>query len=119
MRNNDHDAFKALLADAYILYRVELTAGVVDMWWNALKPHNLSDVKQALSSHMADPDLGQFPPKPADLIKRILPNKGGAEPLCDHCAKPLGTWTKFGAGRICNPCYRTYLAGEWAPERAA
>lgn len=117
MRANDHDAFKVALADAYSLYRTDLTAGVLELWWNALKPHNLSDVKQALADHMADPELGQFSPKPADLIKRMLLQ--AKAPICDHCAGPLNDRTKFGAGWICNPCYRTYLDGEWVPERAA
>ncbi len=119
MRANDHDAFKAALADAYSLYRTDLTAGVLELWWNALKAHNLSDVKKALADHMADPDVGQFPPKPADLIKRMLPEKAAPGEICDHCGGPLNGWTKLGMGRVCNPCYRDYISGVWRPENTA
>lgn len=119
MRSNDHDAFKAVLADAYALYRADLTAGVLELWWNALKPHNLADVKKALAEHMANPDLGQFSPKPADLIKRIHDATKGPGRACTHCGALLsatGFTSMFGG--ICNPCYGDYLAGKW-PERAA
>ncbi len=35
-------------------------------------------------------------------------------PLCGHCRAPLtGAWTNSPKGRVCDPCWRAYMAGAW------
>lgn len=45
--------------------------GVLAMWFAALQRYELADIKQALSRHVGNPDAGQFPPKPADIVRHI------------------------------------------------
>lgn len=122
MRSNDSEAFKAHLAEVYALYRVDLSTGMLDMWWHSLKPYNLSDVKEALSDHISNPAIGQFCPKPADVIKSIIDKQKQANlERCWNCQADITSsgWTALGSGHVCNPCYAGYLAGKWSPERAA
>ena len=120
MKNTERPAFNEALTAVYSLYRVSLSADLLAIWWNALKDKNLSDIRKALGERFADPEGGQYCPVPADVIKRIAPPKSAIE-ICDHCGIVLAGWTKFGNGRVCNPCYRDYLNGKWDPakERAA
>ena len=41
------------------------------MWWLALKPYDLPTVIDAFNRHLCNPDAGQYPPKPADLVKLL------------------------------------------------
>jgi hypothetical protein len=120
MRSNDSAAFKTNLAEVYNLYRAELTVGVLELWWGALKPYNLSDVKSALAKHVANGEIGQFCPKPADVIKTIEDSAKATGTMCTHCGADLAR-TGFTAmmGGICNPCYKAYLNNEWTSGRAA
>ena len=118
MKNSERPAFNEALTTVYSLYRVHLSADLLGVWWNALKGHNLSEIRKAIDERFADPEGGQFCPVPADIIKRIPREKKAIE-MCDHCATPLAGWTKLGAGRVCNPCYENYLDGKWKIEAAA
>lgn len=43
-----------------------------------------------------------------------------AGPACAHCHGPLtGGHTSLRIGNVCNPCYQTYLNGEWSIEGKA
>ena len=43
-----------------------------------------------------------------------------AGPACAHCDGPLtGGHTSLRIGNVCNPCYQTYLQGEWKIEERA
>ena len=121
MRSADMEAFKVYLAGVYSFYRTELSAVIVDLWWRALKPYNLSDVKEALDAHTTNSELGQFCPKPADLIKFILAKAKPTSQLCWHCQADLvlAGRTRLRMGDVCNPCYKTYLNGEWSIEGKA
>ena len=115
MRSNDLDAFKVYLAGVYSLYRTELSAVILDLWWRALKPYNLTDVREALDEHTADGEAGQFCPKPADVIKIMLAKTKPKDQLCWHCQADLTVTgrTRLRFGDVCNPCYKAYLNNEW------
>jgi len=121
VRSNDLHAFRELLGSIYVLYRADLSDAVADIWWRALKPYNLSDVKEALDAHTTNSELGQFCPKPADLIKFILAKAKPTSQLCWHCQADLvlAGRTRLRMGDVCNPCYKTYLNGEWSIEGKA
>ena len=58
--------------------------------------------------------------------KRFTPEDKGqgqnrpAGPACAHCKGPLtGGHTSLRIGNVCNPCYQTYLQGEWKIEERA
>lgn len=50
-------------------YGKELSAGVVDVYWEGLREYDLAAVQKALWTHSKNPDTGQFMPKIADISK--------------------------------------------------
>ena len=71
MTPNDFDEFQRRLTAAWALYGKSITEDVLEIFWQALQSYPLADVKQALNRHAIDPDVGQYPPKPADLIRQL------------------------------------------------
>lgn len=120
MRNNDLDAFKETLTSVYSLYRTDLSQDIIELWWRALKPHNLTDVRKALAEHVAEPEGGQFFPKPADVIKSIAKNTTDPIHRCWNCQGDLAKLgsAKLRFGYVCGPCYQDYLEGKWSWHKA-
>ena len=121
MRSNDMEAFRVYLAGIYSLYRTELSATIVELWWRALKPHNLSDAKEAIEAHIADGELGQYCPKPADVIRAIQAKTKPKSHLCWNCQGDLSALgsARLGAGYVCSRCYGDYLKGGFKAHEAA
>lgn len=73
MKDQDQAKFTAtlngLMVETY--QREPLSAIGLSLWWNALREYELADVLRALSAHVLNPDAGQFPPKPADIVKHL------------------------------------------------
>ena len=69
MIDTDRERFATALLATFEVYGKELSDMVVKVWWASLKPHNIDDVCSALTKHISDPERGQFPPKPADVIR--------------------------------------------------
>lgn len=46
-------------------------ADVLTIWFAALQRYDLAEIRGALSKHVSNPDTGQFPPKPADVVRYI------------------------------------------------
>lgn len=69
MTENEHPQFLRLLSDALAFYRQNVTEFSAAVWWEACKPFDLQQVSRALTRHATDPERGQFPPKPADIIR--------------------------------------------------
>lgn len=59
----------------------ELQRESLAMWFMALQRFELSEVRAALSRHVGDPDRGQFPPRPADIVRQIDGSNAGAAPI--------------------------------------
>jgi hypothetical protein len=77
--NEDNREEKAAFQE--MLNRVHLVLGkpepdtfVVRLYWDALRPYTLEDVREALSRHLVDVDTGMFIPKPADIVRNIQGN---------------------------------------------
>lgn len=70
---NKHDApeFAKVLASLGELYNQSITKNISDMYWGVLKGFELNDIKHAVFRHIQNPDVGQFMPKPADIIRGI------------------------------------------------
>lgn len=86
MRNTDRQAFCEVLQAVMALYGRELSGQVIALWWSALGRYDLEDVRMALSAHVTDPDAGQYPPKPADLIRAMHGTSGTQATLAFHRA---------------------------------
>lgn len=64
--------FAAMLAATMEIYgKPAPERAVMAMWWSALLRYDIAEVRDALSRHVSDPDVGQFPPKPADVVRKI------------------------------------------------
>lgn len=54
---------------------------MVLLWFGALQRFELDDIRAAFSRHVGDPDRGQFPPRPADIVRQIDGSNTGHAPL--------------------------------------
>lgn len=71
MNTNELKSFSELLTGALEVYGQRTSKLVINIWWNALEKYEFNVVEQAFGDHIVDPDVGQFPPKPANIIRNI------------------------------------------------
>jgi hypothetical protein len=71
MQATDRDPLLALVTDVLAYYRQPVSEFTLSVWWQAMQPYSLEQVRKALTGHATNPDGGQFAPKVADVI-RIL-----------------------------------------------
>ena len=71
MRIDDLESFSELLNGVFDLYGKPISEFAVQIWWDALKQYDLPAVMLAFSRHVQNPDVGQFLPKPADVIRML------------------------------------------------
>lgn len=106
-RDVDGKAFAEALRDtANILRRGQpLTPGGIDLYWRVLERFELEDVLRALSRHLQDPDVGQFMPAPADLVRQI---EG------DGDSRAMLAWTR-AIEAVTSACgtYNTAVFDDW------
>jgi hypothetical protein len=67
----DRKDFFALIASVYGFYRQDFSDFAGSVWWEAMKPYDFKAVADALSRHCVNPDVGQFMPKPADVVRML------------------------------------------------
>lgn len=86
MSPTDKPTFSALLTGCLqAIYDKPVSPMMLDVWFNALANYPMDELAAAFSRHVTDPDHGQFPPKPADIIRAI---EGGGD------GQALAAWTK-------------------------
>ena len=85
MEVTEREGFSKVLIGIGQIYGKSISPLLVKMYWELLVKYDLHSVVKALEAHAQDPDVGQFMPKPADLI-RIL--RG------DSQSQSLKAWTK-------------------------
>lgn len=71
MNKSDFSAFKTILQGVYDFYGKDLSPFAIDIWWKALAQYEIQTVSQAMSMHCTNPDVGQFCPKPADVVRMV------------------------------------------------
>ena len=71
METDDFDLFAELLGGVFELYGREASPFAMQVWWEALRPFDFSAIRMAFSRHVQNPDVGQFPPKPADVLRML------------------------------------------------
>lgn len=71
MIDKDRKQFFALIAGVYGFYRQDFSDFAGGVWWEAMKPFDLKAVADALNRHCVNPDVGQFMPKPADVVRML------------------------------------------------
>lgn len=75
MQTTDRAAFQSLLTDALAFYRQDVSTFTLSVWWEAVQPFAMEQVRKALTAHAMDPERGQFAPKPADLVRVLVGTK--------------------------------------------
>lgn len=71
MQLSDTDRFRELIAGVHDFYSKDLSEFAMSVWWEAMRPYDIQAVSMAMSRHLANPDTGQFLPKPADVVKML------------------------------------------------
>lgn len=100
MTKNDRAQFAELWVAAYAVYGKTVSDGMLDVVFSALSSYSLQDIRRGLSGHVKNPDSGQFPPKPADVIKHIDGNSQSAAGEA---------WAKVDYGVRCVGHYRSVV----------
>jgi hypothetical protein len=67
----DRKDFFTLIAGVYGFYRQDFSDFAGSVWWEAMKPYDFKAVSDALNRHCVNPDVGQFMPKPADVVRML------------------------------------------------
>ena len=71
MQPTDHARFVELLRGVYDFYGRDVSEFTLEVWWEAVKHLDLAAIAQAFTQHCRNPDAGQFPPKPADIVRHL------------------------------------------------
>lgn len=85
MRPKDALQFALWMAALGELYNKTISTTLNEIYWNVLKDFDFQEVERAFRYHIANPNGGQFMPKPGDIIRII---QGTAE------EKSLDAWTQ-------------------------
>lgn len=71
MRDEDRLEFAEAWTSAMDLYGREVSDMAIELAFHALEPLSIQEVQAGLTAHVRNPDTGQFPPKPADVIRNV------------------------------------------------
>lgn len=74
MQQTDFNDFSNVLDAVYSLHNKSITAEARAIFFAALSEYSLAEVRKAFQAHVKDPQRGQYPPKPADLIAHLIGN---------------------------------------------
>jgi hypothetical protein len=71
MQVDDFQKFHEGITGVMGFYGKSVSRFALDVWWAALKRYDLAAIVDAFNRHLANPDAGQFAPKPADIIRML------------------------------------------------
>lgn len=71
MGPTDRNRFASCLLAASELYGKPVGEAVAGVWWDTLARFDIAAVESAFRRHFANPDSGQFMPKPADIVRMV------------------------------------------------
>lgn len=71
MEATDRAAFARAMLAVGEIYGKKISAQQTELYWQTLSQYSIEDVESGMHRHIADPDGGQFMPKPADIIRQI------------------------------------------------
>lgn len=100
MNTNDMEAFDQIWTEAHEVYGRKPEPRVVYMVFQALISFPLQDIERALCRHLTNPDTGQYPPKPADIVRLI---HGSSQTTSGEA------WAKVDRAIRCVGNYRTVV----------
>lgn len=71
MTPEQRTAVAGIVTACYELYGRPVTPGLLDLFVSALDHYDPGDIRRALNEHVRNPDNGQFPPKPGDIVRAL------------------------------------------------
>lgn len=71
MKPSDKARFGQLITDVMAFYKQDVSTFAMSVWWQACERYDFEQVSKALTGHAMDAERGQFPPKPADLVRQL------------------------------------------------
>lgn len=96
MNASDRVPFFELIAQVYAFYGKDFSPFVGSVWWNAMQFNDLPAITEAMGRHCANPDSGQFLPKPGDVTRML---QGGTQDSAlvawakvDKAVRQVGTY---------------------------
>ena len=97
MEIDDFQEFHEGITGVMSFYGKSVSRFALDVWWTALRRFDLAAIVEAFNRHLANPDTGQFAPKPADII-RILQGSTQDSALrawakVDQAVRSIGTYS--------------------------
>lgn len=69
MKPSDRKDFALLIAGIFAYHRAPCSDALIAMYWTGCQRWDLEQVQKAINELTADPDLGRFPPKIADMTR--------------------------------------------------
>ncbi len=85
MKENEKTDFAKMLTAVGELYGKKISLPLLSIYWAALEGFNFTDIRCAITSHVNNSDVGQFMPKPADIVRYLEGNSD---------ARALQAWSK-------------------------
>lgn len=76
MTEADRANFARLLAGVMAIYNRDVSEFALGVWWNACRSYDMDQIRAAFNQHVMDPETGQFPPKPADIVRQLQGTHG-------------------------------------------
>lgn len=76
MKLNEKTGFAKMITAVAELYGKKISATLLSIYWAALERFTFADIRQAFTQHVNNPEVGQFMPKPADIVRYL---EGDAE----------------------------------------
>jgi len=96
MTDGDFDRFSEGLAGVMDAYGKTLSDFTIRLWFDVLKPYGLEGIASAFRRHVFSPDVGMFPPKPADIVRMMGGTSGDnasrAWAKVDRAVRHVGTY---------------------------
>jgi hypothetical protein len=97
MEIDDFQKFHEGITGVMSFYGKSVSRFALDVWWTALRRFDLAAIVEAFNRHLANPDTGQFAPKPADII-RVLQGSTQDSALrawakVDQAVRSVGTYS--------------------------
>lgn len=71
MKKEDGKSFYQCLKDTYAVYGKKIDRPIASIYWRTLEAFELKEVMEGISRHLIDQNIGQYVPKPADIVRQI------------------------------------------------
>lgn len=116
MERSDASAFRSLLSDAMAFYRQDVSTFALSVWWQACERFSLEQVTKAMTAHAMDPERGQFPPKPADIVRQLQGTFGDRSLVAwSHVLRGMQSVGAYKTVDFCDPATHQAIAdmGGW------